>query len=40
MVGSDAEAEGKSAHWPQCFLFEWGGGGGWRGGVPEQEVRG
>ena len=33
MVGSDAEAEGKSAHWPQCFLFE-------RGVVPEQEVRG
>ena len=27
MVGSDAEAEGKSAHWPQCFLFERGVGG-------------
>ena len=38
MVGSDAEAEGKSAHWPQCFLFEGGGCGG--EGVPEQEVRG
>ena len=30
MVGSDAEAEEKSIHWLQCFLFE-------GGGVPEQE---
>ena len=22
MVGSDAGAEGKSIHWPHCFLFE------------------
>ena len=25
MVGSDAEAEEKSIHWLQCFLFEGGG---------------